>query len=85
MRLMPLLAEMEIQGIHLDSQTLYDYNKELTIGIEDIQNKIYSTVGHAFNIASPKQLQEVLFTERGLKPTKKTKTGYSTDTSVLEE
>lgn len=84
-RLMPLLAEMEIQGIHLDSQTLYDYNKELTIGIEDIQNKIYSTVGHAFNIASPKQLQEVLFTERGLKPTKKTKTGYSTDTSVLEE
>ncbi|MBQ5632502.1 MAG: DNA polymerase I, partial [Treponema sp.] len=85
MRLMPLLAEMEIQGIHLDSQTLYDYNKELTIGIEDIQNKIYSTVGHTFNIASPKQLQEVLFTERGLKPTKKTKTGYSTDTSVLEE
>ena len=85
MRLMPLLAEMEITGIHLDSQTLYDYNKELTIGIEDIQNKIYSTVGHAFNIASPKQLQEVLFTERGLKPTKKTKTGYSTDTSVLEE
>ena len=85
MRLMPLLAEMEIQGIHLDSQTLYDYNKELTIGIEDIQNKIYSTVGHVFNIASPKQLQEVLFTERGLKPTKKTKTGYSTDTSVLEE
>lgn len=85
MRLMPLLAEMEIQGIHLDSQTLYDYNKELTIGIEDIQNKIYSTVGHTFNIASPKQLQEILFTERGLKPTKKTKTGYSTDTSVLEE
>lgn len=85
MRLMPLLAEMEIQGIHLDSQTLYDYNKELTIGIKDIQNKIYSTVGHTFNIASPKQLQEVLFTERGLKPTKKTKTGYSTDTSVLEE
>lgn len=85
MRLMPLLAEMEIQGIHLDSQTLYDYNKELTIGIEDIQNKIYSTIGHTFNIASPKQLQEVLFTERGLKPTKKTKTGYSTDTSVLEE
>lgn len=85
MRLMPLLAEMEITGIHLDSQTLYDYNKELTIGIEDIQNKIYSTVGHAFNIASPKQLQEILFTERGLKPTKKTKTGYSTDTSVLEE
>lgn len=85
MRLMPLLAEMEITGIHLDSQTLYDYNKELTIGIEDIQNKIYSTVGHTFNIASPKQLQEILFTERGLKPTKKTKTGYSTDTSVLEE
>ena len=85
MKLLPLLAEMEITGIHLDSQSLYEYNKELTNGIEDIEKQIYSTVGHSFNIASPKQLQEVLFTERGLKPTKKTKTGYSTDTSVLEE
>ena len=85
MKLLPLLAEMEITGIHLDSQSLYEYNKELTNGIEDIEKQIYSTVGHTFNIASPKQLQEVLFTERGLKPTKKTKTGYSTDTSVLEE
>ena len=82
---MPVLAEMELDGIHLDAQTLYDYNTELTTGIEDSENEIYKTVGHTFNIASPKQLQTVLFEERHLKPGKKTKRGYSTDTSVLEE
>ena len=85
MKLMPVLAEMELDGIHLDAQTLYDYNTELTTGIEDSENEIYKTVGHTFNIASPKQLQTVLFEERHLKPGKKTKRGYSTDTSVLEE
>ncbi|MDE5897780.1 MAG: DNA polymerase I [Treponemataceae bacterium] len=85
MKLLPVLAEMEIAGIHLDAQTLLQYNEELTRNIEDAQNGIYAEVGHPFNIASTKQLQEVLFTERGLKPGKKTKRGYSTDTSVLEE
>ncbi|MDD7127101.1 DNA polymerase I, partial [Treponema porcinum] len=85
MKLMPVLAEMELDGIHLDAQTLYDYNTELTAGIEDAENEIYKTVGHTFNIASPKQLQTILFEERHLKPGKKTKRGYSTDTSVLEE
>ena len=49
------------------------------------KRKSFHIVGHEFNIASPKQLQEVLFTERKLSPGKKTKTGYSTDTSVLED
>lgn len=85
MRLLPILANMELEGIHLDSKALHEYNAELTNGIENIENEIYKKVGHPFNIASPKQLQTVLFEERKLKPEKKTKTGYSTDTSVLEE
>lgn len=85
MRLLPILANMELAGIHLDGKALHEYNAELTNGIENIENEIYKEVGHPFNIASPKQLQTVLFEERKLKPEKKTKTGYSTDTSVLEE
>lgn len=85
MNLLPVLAEMEITGIHLNSAALEQYNIELTQGIEDAEQEIYKEAGHEFNIASPKQLQTVLFEERKLKPGKKTKTGYSTDTSVLEE
>jgi DNA polymerase-1 len=85
MRVLPILAQMELTGIHLDTATLHAYNKELTEGIAAAEQAIYKEVGHEFNIASPKQLQTVLFEERGLKAGKKTKTGYSTDTSVLEE
>ena len=85
MRVLPILTRMELTGIHLDTATLHAYNKELTEGIAAAEQSIYKEVGHEFNIASPKQLQTVLFEERGLKAGKKTKTGYSTDTSVLEE
>ena len=85
MPLIKILGQMELAGIHLDSAALGDYNKELQKEISSAEKEIYAEVGHEFNIASPKQLQEVLFTERGLPHGKKTKTGYSTDTSVLEE
>ncbi|MDE7382263.1 MAG: DNA polymerase I, partial [Treponemataceae bacterium] len=85
MKIMPILANMEIAGIHLEAEILYQYNEELTQKIEETEKAVYSTVGHPFNIASPKQLQTVLFEERKLKPGKKTKTGYSTDTTVLED
>lgn len=85
MKVLPVLASMEETGIHLDKQTLADYAVELTAQIADTEAGIYKEVGHEFNIASTKQLQTVLFEERGLKPLKKTKTGYSTDTAVLEE
>ena len=85
MSILPILTKMELTGIHLDTATLHAYNKELTEGIAAAEQAIYKEVGHEFNIASPKQLQTVLFEERGLKAGKKTKTGYSTDTSVLEE
>ncbi len=85
MQILPILAEMEIQGIHIEAKELNDYAVELSSHIAAIQTDIYSLVGHEFNIASTKQLQEVLFVERKLPSSKKTKTGYSTDTSVLEE
>ncbi len=85
MKILPVLTQMELYGIHIDTSKLEDYDKELTRSLALVEQNIYKEVGHEFNIASPKQLQTVLFEERKLKPGKKTKTGYSTDTSVLEE
>ena len=85
MQVLPILARMEERGIHLDKQTLADYRTELEGLIRQKEADIYAETGHSFNIASPKQLQEVLFGERKLVPGKKTKSGWSTDTSVLEE
>lgn len=85
MKILPILAKMELAGIHLDRGMLDSYNGQLTADIEAAEQAIYSEVGHPFNIASTKQLQQVLFEERGLPHGKKTKRGYSTDTSVLEE
>ena len=84
-KILPILTQMELTGIHLDCAALKKYNEELTQSLLLVMQDIYKEVGHEFNIASPKQLQTVLFEERHLKPGKKTKTGYSTDTSVLEE
>lgn len=84
MQVLPVLAKMEIDGIHLDSDCLANYATELKTQILKAEKEIYAQVGHEFNIASPKQLSAVLFDERKLKPGKKTKTGYSTDTDVLE-
>lgn len=80
-----ILTEMEIEGIHLDSSQLETFSVELEKNIKNIEKAIYEIVGYEFNIASTKQLQEVLFEKRGLIPLKKTKTGYSTDTAVLED
>ena len=85
MPLIRILADMEYRGIGLDSDSLARYSEELVTQLQDIEAEIYNLCGHEFNIGSTQQLQKVLFEERGLKPTKKTKTGYSTDTSVLEE
>ncbi len=85
MPLLTILGDMELSGIRLEKEALADFSVELGKDIEATEKDIYALVGHEFNIASPKQLQEVLFTERKLTPGKKTKTGYSTDTSVLED
>ncbi|MFW5995298.1 MAG: DNA polymerase I, partial [Spirochaetia bacterium] len=85
MPLVRLAAEMEREGIAIDSQALADYSKELVEELGGIEKKIFELCGHEFNINSTQQLQKVLFEERKLKPVRKTKTGYSTDTAVLEE
>jgi DNA polymerase I len=82
---LPILGAMEAEGILVDSSELRAYGVELDAELDSIQKNIWKDVGHEFNIASPKQLQEVLFVERKLTPGKKTKTGFSTDSSVLEE
>lgn len=84
MPLVPILLNMELAGIKIETSELAKFSLELEKDIRETEKKIFELVGHEFNVASPKQLQEVLFTERKLTPGKKTKTGYSTDTSVLE-
>lgn len=84
---MPLayvLLKMERAGIALDASVLHEINEELSSEIEQLTASIYAHAGHEFNIDSPKQLSVVLFEELGLKSGKKTKSGFSTDASVLE-
>lgn len=83
--LIDILSEMELAGIHIDDGELAEYSIELSEKLDSLEKEIYFLCGREFNIKSTKQLQEVLFTDRKLTPTKKTKTGYSTDTSVLQE
>jgi len=85
MPLLPILQGMETEGITVNSGELRAFGVELENRLSEIQKEIWALVGHEFNIASTKQLQEVLFIERKLPVQKRTKTGYSTDTAVLEE
>ena len=85
MPLVTILGDMELEGIRIDRHVLEKYAVELDSQLAGIEKEIYRECGREFNINSTQQLQEVLFTDRKLKPIKKTKTGYSTDTSVLEE
>jgi DNA polymerase-1 len=85
MPVLALLARMEREGIMVDALSLQAYGKELETELASIQAETWALVGREFNMNSPKQLQEILFVERKLTTGKKTKTGYSTDISVLEE
>ena len=85
MPLLPVLAEMEGAGIKIEPEVLTGYGKELEVELDSLQRDTWKMAGHEFNLSSTKQLQEVLFTERKLKPGKKLKTGYSTDAATLEE
>lgn len=85
MPLITVLAEMEMTGVKIDPGTLAGISKELGREIDGIKRRIYFLAGEEFNINSPKQLGRVLYQSLGLQPGKKTKTGYSTEMSVLEE
>jgi DNA polymerase-1 len=85
MPLVPVLARMELAGIPLDLETLAAMRDEFAAQLAGVEARIYELVGHEFNIGSPKQLEQILFTELELPATKRTRTGFSTDASVLEE
>lgn len=83
--LIEVLAELESNGIKVDVMHLEKLSAKYGARILELEQEVYELAGHPFNIASPKQLQQVLFTEQGLPVLKKTKTGPSTDADVLEE
>ncbi len=83
--LLEVLAEMEIQGMKLDRGHLQNLSKLIQQKIHEYQKEIYSIAGEEFNINSPKQLSVILFEKLGLPVIKKTKSGFSTDVSVLEQ
>jgi DNA polymerase-1 len=85
MLLIPVLAEMEAAGVAIDSEALAALDVEFSREMARLESEIYLDVGHDFNLGSPKQLEQILFYELNLPKGKKTKTGYSTDASVLEE
>ncbi|MBE0645320.1 MAG: DNA polymerase I [Bacteroidetes bacterium] len=82
--LVHVLTTMEYHGVKIDTDTLGDISKEMETQVERATSEIHSMAGDAFNINSTKQLGEVLFERLKLPTRKKTKTGYSTDVSVLE-
>lgn len=87
MPLMPVLAEMELNGIRIDTESLAETSSILTSRMRQLETQIYEAAGEEFNIASPKQVGEILFGKMKIvdKP-KKTKTGqYVTSEEVLQQ
>ena len=83
--LIPVLARMEATGVALDEEALGILDREFGAEISRLELEIYADVGHEFNLGSPKQLEQILFFELNLPKGKRTKTGFSTDASVLED
>jgi DNA polymerase-1 len=85
MPLVPVLTRMELAGVAIDIAKLERMAIEFGQQLAGLESRIFGLVGHDFNIGSPKQLEQVLFHELELPATKRTRTGFSTDASVLEE
>lgn len=85
MPLLEVLAEIEMNGFKIDRIVFQEMSKELDGQLNTIIERIYFLAGEEFNINSPRQLSEILFKKLGLKPTKRIKTGYSTNVEALEE
>jgi DNA polymerase-1 len=82
--LVRVLAKMEVAGIGIDRVELTKISDELKASATALQATVQELAGHEFNVNSTQQLRTVLYDELGLKPGKKTKTGYSTDAQTLE-
>jgi DNA polymerase I len=85
MPLAAVLHRIERRGIAVDVEVLRRQSEALAGKIAEIRLRVEAEAGHEVNLDSPIQLQKLLFDERGLPPTRKTKTGYSTDARALEE
>ena len=81
--LVGVLARMERAGIAADTHHFADMSASLGGEVKAAEQAAFTIIGHEFNLGSPKQLQEVLFTELGLPKTKRIKTGYTTDSEAL--
>ena len=80
-----ILAEMQLEGMCIDEKELIKYGENLKEHIEELRIDIYNLAGEEFNINSTKQLANILFEKLNLTPSKKTKSGYSTDVEALEK
>ncbi len=84
--LIPIIARMELEGIKVDPKALHEMSEEFGKKLGLLEKEIHGLAGRSFNIASPKQVGEILFDEMGLQGGKKTKTGsYSTSVDILEK
>ncbi len=82
---LPTLADMELAGVAVSHEVLSEFSGELGTRADGIAQKAYAAIDREVNLASPKQLQEVLFEDLALPKTRKTKTGYSTDATALAD
>lgn len=83
--LIPVLQRMEENGVRLDTAMLGEISREINLELKTLVERIYDYAGYQFNLNSTQQLAKLLFEEKKLPPGKKTKSGYSTDNTVLEE
>lgn len=85
MPLVKTIADMEFNGILLDTKKIGDLSAYLEAERLEVEKQVFGLCGKEFNMNSPKQLQEILFVDRNLPTGKKTKSGFSTDSDVLED
>jgi DNA polymerase-1 len=83
--LLSVLLSMERRGIYVDLHKLQKMSHELGKALKELEGEIHTMAGEEFNVGSPKQLGKILFEKMGIRPPKKTQTGFSTSADVLEE
>ena len=83
--LIPVLVKMQRSGVSLDTKILSQMSADLGNQLQGIRSEMFELVGHEFNLNSPKQLSEILFNELKLPPTRKTRSGFSTDAQSLDD
>ena len=82
--MLPVLARMEQTGVKVDTAQLRQLSEELAAKLAELEREIHELAGEAFNLNSTRQLATILFEKRGLKPGRKTSSGFSTDVDELE-